>query len=439
MKFFTTTQLSPNISETPEGYLVCMGVSVARTGEQIYGVGETPIQPDPDGKVIVRRDAKEVFRPETIASFEGKPFTLQHPDVFVNPSNWSQLARGIVQNVRRGSGEQENDLVADLLVTDKTAIEAIRSGLREVSCGYEAEYVETGVGRGEQINIIGNHIALVEEGRAGAAYAINDHKGKGSNMTIKERIQALFSKASEDAVKLIETKDEASPKEEKKEEAKDIQTAPTQASASVAMGGDNASSMSIMDRLAKIEDYINKCMAKDAEAEAEKLKAAEKKEEAATAGDEEVVGEEKEMSDEDMMTDEEGYEGDEEEKKEEKKTADSAAAVVTDSATIARAEILAPGVEISEGNLKARALKAAYETTDGKKVIHQFTDGKEIDFSKPEQVDMIFVGASELLKTSRSTALAKTKTVDFSQTSFARKGVMTPEELNKKYADMYAK
>src|ERR1700728_591427 len=159
MKFYAPFKISENISETPEGYLLCLGVCIGRTGEMVYGPGETPIEPDVEGRVIVSRNASDVFRPETMASFEGKAVTIGHPVQFVAPNNWSELTKGVVQNVRRGAGEQENDLVADLLITDSTAIALVKGGLREVSCGYEAEYTQTGVGRGFQSEIIGNHVA----------------------------------------------------------------------------------------------------------------------------------------------------------------------------------------------------------------------------------------------------------------------------------------
>src|ERR1019366_7797155 len=99
MKFYTTSKISENMHETPEGYLVCVGVSIARTGEMSYGPGETPLEVGPDGIVLVTRDAKEVFRPETIASFEGKAVTLAHPTEFVSPINWTVLTKGVLQNI----------------------------------------------------------------------------------------------------------------------------------------------------------------------------------------------------------------------------------------------------------------------------------------------------------------------------------------------------
>ncbi len=180
-KFYAPTKLSENISETPEGFLLCMNVPIARTGWMEYADGEIPLEAGEDGLIHIYRSAEEVFRPETMASFEGKDVTIRHPHEFVSPDNWDYLSKGIAHNVRRANeldDKGEESLLADLIVKDAMTIKLVKAGLREVSCGYEAEYEQTGIGKGIQTNIIGNHIALVEQGRAGATYAINDEKGK---------------------------------------------------------------------------------------------------------------------------------------------------------------------------------------------------------------------------------------------------------------------
>lgn len=213
-KFYAPTKLSENIRETPEGFLLCLNVPIARTGWMEYGEGETPLEVGDDGIVRVWRSEEEVFRPETVASFEGKTVTVKHPRDFVTPENWSYLAKGSVQNVRQ-SNEKDDDgewsLLADILVTDDFTIQLVKAGLREVSCGYEAEYEQTSEGEGIQTNIVGNHVALVEQGRAGSSYAINDEKGKGI-MTPKmlENLKKKFgAKAVDEAMKEEEkSKDE---------------------------------------------------------------------------------------------------------------------------------------------------------------------------------------------------------------------------------------
>jgi hypothetical protein len=177
-KYYSTAKLSERLSETPEGFLVCEAVPITRAGDLLYSPFETPVTPG-NGNTVINRTVEDIHDPATIASFEGKPVTINHPEDFVTPDNWRELAVGIVQNVRPGEGEDADKLLADLLITDYEAISAVKSKrLREVSCGYEAEYVEIGPGRGRQENIIGNHVALVRLGGAvqNVPFSITHHE-----------------------------------------------------------------------------------------------------------------------------------------------------------------------------------------------------------------------------------------------------------------------
>ncbi|MFP3355163.1 DUF2213 domain-containing protein, partial [Pseudoalteromonas sp. SIMBA_153] len=81
---------------------------------------------------------EEVFRAETLASCIGKPVTLDHPDDFVTPANFATLGKGAMLSLRRGTGIADDPLVADLMLTDQQAIDAIqKDGIEEVSLGYE--------------------------------------------------------------------------------------------------------------------------------------------------------------------------------------------------------------------------------------------------------------------------------------------------------------
>lgn len=178
---------------TPEGFLLIEDVPIARTGKQIYGPDETPIKPGSDGLAHVDREPEEVFRPETIASFEGKDVVNDHPSEGVNPDNWRYLTVGHVQNVHRGAGAEDNFLFGDILIKDAAAIAAVREGKREVSCGYDAQYEQTGPGRGRQFNIVGNHVALVDKGRCGPRCSIGDGERKMAKRTVKDRLMKLLN------------------------------------------------------------------------------------------------------------------------------------------------------------------------------------------------------------------------------------------------------
>lgn len=164
--------ISPNQLETGEGFLICRNVPIARTGTQDY-LG-TEVGKDTQDVVTVNRPEEEVFDPAAMASFEGKPFTDDHPPVMLTPDNVSAYEKGHVQNVRRGTGEFKDFLIADIHVHDAATIQAIRDGKRQISCGYEVEYEEAEDGTLTQRKIRGNHVALVPEGRAGDKAAIMD-------------------------------------------------------------------------------------------------------------------------------------------------------------------------------------------------------------------------------------------------------------------------
>ena len=416
MKYYAT-KISENISETPEGYLLCRNVSIARTGWQDYAEGETPIQAK-NGKVRIFRSEKEVFSPKTIASFEGKPFTVKHPDGLVSTENWRDLSHGHFQNVRRGEGEQKDDLVADILIMDQDAISLVRDGMRGLSCGYEADYVETGDGEGEQRNIIGNHLALVDEGRAGPTYAINDHIGEFMNKALADNLKRLLGQSIDEAVTSSKKPVVDSKEEKPKEEAKDM----------VSMDEVKKYFDAIMEKMDKLHG------AKDAETKPKEDEPAEPKVEDAEVESglegrlkalEEKVSKllERESAEESVGMDEEEEMEDEDEKEEKKATGDEKA----------RVEILAPGMRITK-DFKAEALKTAYKTADGKKVIEQLAGAKP---KFDGNVDMLFISASEMLRQGRSEQLSSTKkhkVVD--RDIFA--GGMTPEKMNELNAKLYA-
>ena len=207
------TRLSENISRRePEGYLLCLNVPVARTGTQEYlpeelGLppatasggnlaggnltrnkrsprgGAAPIEgaelPPGSSFISVYRPEEEVFSPETMASFEGMPVTNDHPPEGVDVSNIRALQKGHAHNVRRGSGEESDLLLADLIITDPVLIDLIlNEGKREISCGYTYELCEEN-GQYIQRKIRGNHVAVVDAGRAGPRVSIHDEQPSG--------------------------------------------------------------------------------------------------------------------------------------------------------------------------------------------------------------------------------------------------------------------
>lgn len=130
-----------------------------------------------DQIVNVYRSPDEVFAADSVASFLGKPVTNDHPSQPVTADNWKRHARGGVMGAMR-DGEH---LAFDLAIMDADTIAAIDAGKRELSNGYACELV---IGDGvapdgtkyeaRQTNIRGNHVAVVDRGRAGSSCRIGD-------------------------------------------------------------------------------------------------------------------------------------------------------------------------------------------------------------------------------------------------------------------------
>ena len=200
MIFYYGTQLSPHMDKTPEGYLICRDVPIARIGSQEYLARELQLDGDPERVVTVNRYPEDVFEPAALASFEGKDITQGHPPEDVGPENFASYSKGHVQNVRR-SGDY---IVADLILKDANLVSDVWNGVtREVSCGYLCEYVPDGSGYKQQ-HIRGNHVAVVPRGRAGHEVAIKDaaktaEKGRKTMSKFTEAILNAFGMAVQEA------------------------------------------------------------------------------------------------------------------------------------------------------------------------------------------------------------------------------------------------
>ena len=196
------SKLSPHMTETPEGFLICHAVKIARTGTQNYLAREIGLEGMPERVLQVTRSAEDVFDPAAIASFEGKDVTNTHPSEMIVQENQAAYSKGHAENVRRVG----DYLVADLYLKDPTLISEVKNGsMRDVSCGYYCQYEADGAGY-RQTHIRGNHIAIVPRGRAGRDVAIKDsaaelpvEKGKVKNMSKSKNLLSLFGLAAKNA------------------------------------------------------------------------------------------------------------------------------------------------------------------------------------------------------------------------------------------------
>jgi hypothetical protein len=201
LKAYYGSKISPHMTKTPEGFLICHSVPICRTGRQDYLPHEIGLQGS--NLVNVEREEKEVFAPAAIASFEGKPVTDDHPPMEVNSSNYGAYTKGVIQNIHRGVGADNNKLVCDIVVYDAALIGKIESGKREVSCGYDCKYMPNEDGSYRQVDIVGNHVAIVDNGRAGHEVSIKDSMPKGvEKMATRKKgniLQRMFATFARDA------------------------------------------------------------------------------------------------------------------------------------------------------------------------------------------------------------------------------------------------
>ncbi|EIV9539185.1 DUF2213 domain-containing protein [Klebsiella pneumoniae] len=378
MKYFFKTRLGNTRFQLADGSVLFKDVPIARTGEQEYDATERPeLVPNDRGKVIVRRTPEEVFSERAMASFEGMAVTIGHPRdfdgqiIFVTPDNWRQLAHGHIQNVRRGTDDKTDLLLADVIVKTPEALQSIDDGDDEVSCGYDADYEQISPGLAKQSAITANHLALVPNGRAGFRCAIGDSMPSTTKNWFTRLLKARKTGDAAEMASLIDN-------------PPDDVTGDNEVSTSMTPGG-------VVINLAPQNPIPGPALPGTGDAEdipewgKALIEAVAKLTPAATApgtGDAE----------------------DEEEKKEEegKVTGDAAY----------RADLIQPGIQLPE-KAKPTAFKRQVLASADQSLVRSIVGDADISKLKKATVDMAFTAVSELAKN------RNTKTVDSLQTQTA--------------------
>lgn len=174
---------------TPEGFLLCKDARLGKAPQvrQYYAAEFNGIEGyTPDQVINVFSSADELFRPETIQSYQGVDVTDNHPPGnSINAATWKTHSIGTLFNVRRDG----DYLIGDLLIKDSDVIQQIQSQERlELSLGYGAElHLISGTAadgtpyQAEFKNFYGDHVALVKYGRCGGDCRIGDQKPNPTN------------------------------------------------------------------------------------------------------------------------------------------------------------------------------------------------------------------------------------------------------------------
>ncbi|WP_244130849.1 DUF2213 domain-containing protein [Burkholderia pyrrocinia] len=437
---YATEQIGERQSVTPEGFLLCEAVPIARVGAQDYAYFELPEIEAKDGVIVAERTADVLFSPETLASFEGKPVTIDHPPDFVTPANYMSVARGTVRNVRRGEGAQSELMLADLLITDAEAIRRVQSdgpdALDQVSNGYDADYEQIAPGRARQVVIVGNHVALVKNARCGPVCSIGDSSSnllptgdssmatkKGSKFVDALR-KAFMTRDSEAFEKVANemTGDEGG-------EGGDGQpqihihmpgtgTDP-KAGAGGATGDDGAAGGGEGDPLKQVLDAIQATNGK-IDALADRVTKLE-------GGGTQTGDDDDDAGDDGMTTQDNDGAGDGNDDKSGARTGDSTALRDQFQDALSRAEILAPGVRLPTFDakvarkktvdaicvLRRRALRAALENENAE-FVKSVVGGANVASMTCDSVTAFFNAASEVVR-SKNSGVTQRRTNDSAQ------------------------
>ena len=196
----TTLDLSGTASQrrtTSEGFLEVPAAIAKADNVQPYRRRELGL--DGDGNAIIRlfRPKSEVFAPKTVASFEGKTLTVDHPAKGVDASNWKKVTAGDVHDVK--AAVEALTLMSMFLVKDADAIGVVTSNKKvQVSAGYDFD-LELTPGRsptgeaydGIQTNIQANHVAIVDAARGGPELRVADRDPNNQNQEHRMKIRMV--------------------------------------------------------------------------------------------------------------------------------------------------------------------------------------------------------------------------------------------------------
>lgn len=152
-----------------EGVFPYLGKQIDPTGKR-FGL-------DPDRIYWVYRSKNELSNPETLKSFENKPFIDEHVMLGegCTPTDCKNIA-GVIHNIR----VKGDMMIGDFTIYSDDIKREIMNGKKQLSLGYRSSFKQKhGVFNGRaydflQVGMVGNHVALVGRGRCGSDVRIFD-------------------------------------------------------------------------------------------------------------------------------------------------------------------------------------------------------------------------------------------------------------------------
>lgn len=181
---------------------------------------------EPDKIYNVYRSAETLAKSVPTWDNPPKPFINDHEML---GEGFSKIDERPVQGVIHNPVFEDDVLYADISVYSESLKDAISNGKKELSLGYFCKYrKEKGVYNGQaydyvQEDMVGNHIALVDNGRCGSDVKVFDSKCTMDSLDIC--LDDLKTISESGIIKTTETKDSEMKDEEKKDvEVKDEET-----------------------------------------------------------------------------------------------------------------------------------------------------------------------------------------------------------------------
>lgn len=257
---------------TPDGFVRSQGM-ITRAGIFTYRRH--------DGSLVRElRPPEQVFRADSLRSFSGMPLTLDHPPDNLTPKTVADHQVGTVSSPTRIS----NHVRADIVILREDAIRAVmKEGKDKLSCGYRTTVIDQGGtfthadGTEErfdavQTDILGNHVALCDNPRAGPSARIRvddaiadiSPEPKGGKpmlveITINGRTYKVDSAVAEQmkADGLIDTKKADEKKDEKKDDDPNVRALKEKQDENDRLRGEKAALQAKLDEKEK-KDADNK-------------------------------------------------------------------------------------------------------------------------------------------------------------------------------------
>lgn len=167
--------------EDTNGWIEIKNNPLSRVG--VFPYSGATVGGDPSKVYRVYRPEEELSRPETIESFKLLPWVDDHPSVLLGDSD-EGLTPAEKKGIQGVIGEdvyfKDGILYGNIKMFSETLANLIDSGKKQLSVGYQCAYeIVSGIWNGIpydaiQRGILGNHLALVQEGRMGKQVAVLD-------------------------------------------------------------------------------------------------------------------------------------------------------------------------------------------------------------------------------------------------------------------------